>query len=134
MSALWQLLMPYVLLAVGFGLCLFLFVTLKVEIGGLRRREREDQKQIQELVNIGSEARSELARLKTGLGEVQGQIGILVPPAPARSGLNLTKRTQVLRMHRAGQESAGIAVALGLPRAEVDLLIKVQRLVLEKVS
>jgi hypothetical protein len=47
--------------------------------------------------------------------------------------LNLSKRTQVLRLHRAGEGSAAIATSLGLPRGEVDLLIKVHGMVLEQI-
>jgi hypothetical protein len=36
-------------------------------------------------------------------------------------------------MHRAGQDSAGIAAALALPRSEVELLIKVHRIVVDQI-
>jgi hypothetical protein len=36
-------------------------------------------------------------------------------------------------MHRGGQDSAGIAAALALPRAEVELLIKVHRIVVDQI-
>jgi hypothetical protein len=123
----------YALLAVGFGLCLYLFVTLKIELRRLLRRRMEDRQQVQALESALGEARLALERLGADLREVEGQTGMLVPPAPARSGLNLSKRTQVLRRHRAGEDPAGIAAALGLPRGEVELLIKVHRLVLERV-
>jgi uncharacterized NAD-dependent epimerase/dehydratase family protein len=74
-----------------------------------------------------------LQSLETDLRVVEGQTGMLVPPSPARSGLNLSKRTQVLRMHRAGQDVDGIAASLALPRAEVELLIKVHRIVVEQL-
>lgn len=41
-----------------------------------------------------------------------------------RPGMNLTKRTMVLRMSRRGERPEQIAAALGLPRAEVELLLK----------
>jgi len=123
----------YALLAVGLGLCLYLFGTLKIELRGLLRRHLEDQQQFQALETALSEARLALARLEGDLRAVESQTGMLVPPAPAPSGLNLSKRTQVLRRLRAGEDSAGIAASLGLPRAEVDLLIKVHRLVLQQM-
>ena len=58
---------------------------------------------------------------------------MLVAPPASRSGLNLSKRTQVLRLHRNGQSSAGIAETLALPRAEVDLLIKVHQIVVDQI-
>jgi len=45
-------------------------------------------------------------------------------------GLNLTKRTQALRMHRKGDPPDQIAKALEVPLQEVDLLIKVHRIVI----
>ena len=42
--------------------------------------------------------------------------------------LNLTTRAKALRMYRRGESAASIAAALGSPRNEVDLLIKIQRL------
>ena len=54
---------------------------------------------------------------------------MLVPPAPLRSGLNLSKRTQALRMAARGETPEHIAAALSLPDSEVQLLLKVQRMV-----
>ena len=79
------------------------------------------------------EARQTGQSLESDLRAVERQTGMLVAPAPARSGLNLSKRTHVLRMHRAGQDNTAIAAALALPRAEVDLLIKVHRIVVEQL-
>jgi hypothetical protein len=51
-------------------------------------------------------------------------------PVSPRSGLNLCKRSQALRMHRKGEPPDRIAAALEVPLQEVDLLIKVHRIVL----
>ena len=123
----------YALLAAGMGLCAYLFVTLKAEIRGLGRQRADDRRQAKALENSLAEARRAAQDLEADLREVERHSGMLVAPAPARSGLNLSKRTQVLRMHRAGQDSAGIAAALALPRAEVELLIKVHRIVVEQI-
>jgi hypothetical protein len=128
-----QPLICYVLLAVGLGLCLYLFVTLKMEIRGLLRRCLDGRQQMQALETALGDARLAAQSLETDLREVERQTGMLVAPAPARSGLNLSKRTHVLRMHRAGQDSAGIAAALALPRSEVELLIKVHRIVVDQI-
>jgi hypothetical protein len=52
------------------------------------------------------------------------------PPSPVMSvqGMNLTTRTKVLRMHRRGETIPGIAAALGVQQEEVDLLVKLDRL------
>ena len=128
-----QPLAAYVLLAAGLGLCLYLFVTLKAEIRGLLRRCQEERQQVEALQTALGDARLAVQSLEADLRAVERQTGMLVAPAPARSGLNLSKRTHVLRMHRSGQDSAGIATALALPRSEVELLIKVHRIVMEQV-
>ena len=59
----------------------------------------------------------------------------LVAPLPGmpKPGLNLNKRSHALRMHRRGEGAEQIAAALELPRQEVDLLLKVHRIVLSSV-
>jgi hypothetical protein len=47
-------------------------------------------------------------------------------PAPLRAGLNLNKRVHAMRMLRRGEDVSHIAAALGVPRKEVELLIRVQ--------
>lgn len=47
----------------------------------------------------------------------------------AQPGLNLSKRSQALRMHRRGDSSEQIASTLGVPLQEVELLLKVHRIV-----
>jgi len=123
----------YGLLALGLGLCLHLFVTLKVELRAQSQRRLADQREIAKLDSALRDAQLAIERLESDLREVERQTGMLVAPAPARSGLNLSKRTQVLRMHRAGQDGAGIAASLRLPRGEVELLIKVHRMVLDRI-
>jgi len=120
-------------LALGLGLCLYLFITLKAGMSALTRRRLEDQQQVQELSTALGEARLEMQTLASDLREVEQQTGMLTAPAPARSGLNLSKRTQVLRRHRAGEDAAKIAATLGLPRGEVDLLVKVQGMLLQQI-
>ncbi len=121
------------LVAAGLVSCLFLFVTLKGEMRGLHRRGQEQKQQIENLETALAECKLAAQTLETELRAVEQQTGMLVAPAPARSGLNLSKRTQVLRMHRSGQDSASIASALSVARSEVDLLIKVHLIALENL-
>jgi hypothetical protein len=127
-----QPLVFYGLLAVGLVLCLYLFLSVKAEGRGLLQRCLETGRQVKALEAGLNEARERAVALAADLRVVERQTGMLVEPAPARSGLNLSKRTQILRMHRSGQDSAGIASSLSLPRSEVDLLIKVHRMVVEQ--
>jgi len=122
-----------ILLAAGLGSCLYLFATLKDEIRGLLRRCQEDRLRVQAVESALNDARLAVEAVETDLRALERQTGMLVAPPPARSGLNLSKRTHVLRMHRAGQDGASIAAALSLPRSEVELLIKVHRIVVEQI-
>ena len=49
-------------------------------------------------------------------------------------GMKLTTRTKALRMHRRGETIPGIAAALGVQQEEVDLLLKLDRLLDESVA
>lgn len=51
-------------------------------------------------------------------------------PAPftAVQGMNITNRAKVLRMHRRGEAIASIAAALSIQQEEVQLLLKLNRL------
>lgn len=61
------------------------------------------------------------------------------PPAQSgmaglpRGGLNLAKRSQALRLNRHGNSPAQIATTLDIPRQEVELLLKVDRIVLSNL-
>ena len=59
--------------------------------------------------------------------------GVLEPAAP-RSGINLSKRSQALRLHRRGESTDRIAAELQVPRQEVELLLKVHRIVLSSIG
>lgn len=54
-------------------------------------------------------------------------------PHAARAALNLDKRSQALRMHRRGDDAAQIAASLEIPLQEVNLLLKVHRIVLRSI-
>jgi hypothetical protein len=49
-----------------------------------------------------------------------------------KPGLNLSKRSQALRMHRRGEPPEQIAASLAVSRQEVDLLLKVHRIVMTR--
>ena len=83
---------------------------------------------------------SELHVIRSGLDAVAAEVhdielppSIQVLPGIPRSGLNMGKRTQALRMHRRGEPSTQIAAALEVPVQEVELLLKVHRIVISKI-
>jgi hypothetical protein len=116
----WQ----YGLQIAGLVLCLYLFLSLKREANragalALRRQQAAEDEQ-RALRKAIQDLRSELRRLEERAER-------LVEPPPAASGLNIGKRSQVVRMHRRGEAPGQIAAALSLPEREVELLLKVEK-------
>jgi hypothetical protein len=70
--------------------------------------------------------------LTAQIQEMRAERGSETPPVPApvmnMQGFNLTTRTKVLRMHRRGETASSIASALGVQHEEVDLLLKLDRM------
>lgn len=117
-------LFPYLCVAAGTFVCAYLFLSLKKELYGVRRRMDEKGAVSPEAL---ASFEQKLEELKRELRDLEQLSGGFAPP-PAGSGINLTKRTQVLRMVRNGAGQADIASTLHLPRGEVDLLVKVHKL------
>ena len=119
-----ELLPLYGLIAINLGLCLILFVAAKREIRRLQVKNREQKILLQEAYD-----RLELGLEQLGkrVEDLDARAGGLVPPAPAKSGMNLNKRVQAAHMFRRGERPEQIATALSLPRNEVALLLKVQQ-------
>jgi hypothetical protein len=107
-------LVPYAAVALGLTATLALFLSLKIEI---RRNSRRERRRVDEL----------LERLRDGSSGMPVPETILVP-APGRAGLNINRRTHILRLLRKGEDAAHIAAALGVPQTEVELLVRVQRM------
>ena len=114
----------YALIAAGMGLCLFLFASLKRD---LRTAEARCQKK---LTALELDWKGKMEALDERWKELSQASGLLVPPAPTRSGLNVNKRSQALQMSRRGEKPQDIAAALSIPQNEVELMVKVQRIVL----
>lgn len=118
---------PFALLTCGIAVCAWIFVSLKKEIHALARLLGGQQR---EIANLEERLTSQLAALQEDLRQTEERTGVLVAPTPPRSGLNLSKRSQVLKLSRHGETAENIAAALSLPRKEVELLLKVQKIVL----
>ena len=81
---------------------------------------------------------AELESAKEKVDELAGEVCQMREHAPhalsaPRSGFNLGTRSQALRMHRRGDSPGQIAVALQVPLQEVELLLKVHRIVLKNL-
>ena len=77
--------------------------------------------------------RDSVDSLAAQIHDLQNHPPVAPPPGLPKPGLNLSKRSHALRMHRRGEGAEQIAAALELPRQEVDLLLKVHRIVLSSV-
>jgi hypothetical protein len=108
-------LLPYALIAAGLFSTLALFMTLKREIGRYANRHKT---RIEEMMVRLTEAERPAAPI--------GEPEVFSVPAPLRAGMNLNKRVHAMRMLRRGEDIAHITAALGVPRKEVELLIRVQ--------
>jgi len=118
---------PSALLGATVLLGLYLFVCLKKEIWRLEQRWDTGARNVTRQLEAAHFA---VGELKVGLRDAEERTGVLVPPPPPASGMNLSKRTQALRMSRRGERPEQIATALGLPQKEVELLVKIHRIVL----
>jgi len=119
--------MPGALLAAAVLVGLYLFAHLKAE---MRRQQKRWEADREEWTRQLAAAQQALEELREGLREAEERAGVLVAATPPASGMNLNKRTQALRMSRRGEKPEQIAAALGLPQKEVELLVKVHRIVL----
>lgn len=103
-----------------------------VLLDGLRRRAARAEKALMERIETSErrfdELLAEFKALDARMEEVRREAGVLVPPEPLHSGMNLNRRSEALWRLRKGETAGGVAEALGVPVAEVQLLEKVQRI------
>ena len=95
-----------------------------------------------ELVTHQQELAGAVESLRLALQEVCRDLDALQFPAGAASGapcatsgtINLSKRSQALRLRRRGETPEQIAASLGIPLQEVTLLLKVHEIVMANVG
>lgn len=98
------------------------------------RASRARAQEIEEQMETGLRVtEASMQALATELHDLEHGPVLTAGPATLRSGFNLGKRTQALRMHRQGESPERIAVTLQLPRQEVELLLKVHSIVLNNI-
>lgn len=115
-------LISFGLLALGLIAALALFVSLKYEMRVAARKER-------------ARTDAALKRLQEAAHPSAPAVEPPDPePVPLRSGLNMGKRVQAIRLLRRGEDIAHVAAALGVTRREIELLVHVQRLSEERVK
>lgn len=114
----------YGLIALTLVVCLVLFVSLKREIRRLELACGAQKAQLEAAAQLTTKCLSEV---RAEMESLEDRSQLLVPPVPSKSGMNLNKRTQAIRMLHRGEAPEQVAAALGLPLGEVNLLWKVQR-------
>jgi hypothetical protein len=111
------------------ALCFLYALVLHAKVRGIAGDHREQCETMQGRLSRALDA---MGQLRTQLEEAARQSPTAAPAVgPA---INLNKRGQALRMNRRGESPETIAGALGVPRNEVDLLLKVHCLALEHVE
>jgi hypothetical protein len=127
-------LLPYLTVVGNLLLVLGVLLGLNQRVLQLRARAGKQEKALQ----------TETARLTTEIAELKDRILELeqtdnsIAPAAAATGsvsatgnsVNNTLRSKVLKMHRLGQSADRIAGSLRVPKGEVDLLVKVHKIVM----
>ncbi len=115
----------YVALALGLGVSIGLFVQVKAEMRRQAKRWAEERTALQ----------ADNLALRGALDDFKNEpapVSESPPPPPRRPSINMTRRSQVLRLHHRGEMPEQIAAALGVPLNEVDLMLKVNRMVNER--
>jgi hypothetical protein len=126
-------LLPYLTVAANLVLVLGILLGLNQRVQQLRALSGKQEKTLE----------TETARLSAEITELKGQILELEKAdnslssatasgsvAVTGNSVNNTLRSKVLKMHRLGQSPDRIAGALRVPKGEVDLLVKVHKIVM----
>jgi hypothetical protein len=119
------------LVASALGFVLYLICTVKVRASSSGGRTATRQP-----------APPEIGELQKRLAELdarQRETELHAPPVevsmvPVRPGMNLSRRSQALRLYRRGETPEQIAGALAAPTGEVRLLLKIHRIVMEQAA
>lgn len=103
-------LVPYAAVALGLAVTLVLFLSVKIE---MQRNTRRERKRVDDM----------LGRLKEASPQTAETVFV---PVALQPGFNINRRVHAARLLRKGEDVAHIASVLGVPRAEVELLARVQ--------
>ena len=114
--------------ALGVGMLgsVTLWISTKMNVRAVKKafevyREATDSK-IEEL-------RAALESAKETMKAAPAPVAAAIAPGPLSvQGLDLTNRTKALRMARRGEQVASISASLGVAQEEIELLLKLERL------
>ena len=120
-------LLPYVLIVALTAVLLWLFYGMDRSVRRLRKQVAQCEASV---AARGSDFANSLVELKRSMAEWGAGEPHASSQAIRVTGLNSTLRGKVLKMHRLGQPAERIAEALLVPKGEVELLVKVHRMVM----
>lgn len=123
------------LFALGLMAALALFLSLKWEV---RRQHRKDRTLMDELSTRLAHAErppeGPVEQTPSPPAASSSEREAVFEAVPLRSGMNMSKRIQAIRLLRRGEDVSHVAAALGVTRREVELLIRVQKLSAQRAS
>ncbi len=130
-------LLPYLTVAANLALVLGILLGLNQRVKQLGARAGLHEKKMQaetarlsaEIVELKSQI-LELEQTDHSLGSLGSTAAAPASPAAPGNSVNSTLRSKVLKMHRLGQSPDRIAGALRVPKGEVELLVKVHKIVM----
>ncbi len=119
----------YAVIGLGLAGSLGLWIASKVEVSGVRNELSGSRGAMETHIR---ELSARVNQLQVSREEEQSSY---VPAAGGVvQGLNLTKRAQVVRMHRRGETVNSIAGALQTPVNEVELILKMEKLLNARIQ
>jgi DNA-binding NarL/FixJ family response regulator len=127
-------LLTMVMIVMALGVSGYLFISLKRDMHLLDRKRMDSAAAGEAAIQM---VRKEVGEFANQIVDLRKELELMPAPglaSAASAGINLNKRTQALRMMRLGQDSEQIAAALSLPRKEIELLAKVQKLLFDASS
>jgi hypothetical protein len=105
-------------------------VAITLRLGKLSREVAvQRKKETDPLTSIVAGLKWEVTSLADRLALLESEARESTAAVAIRSGMNLSKRTQALRQYRLGQPPEEIARTLDMPKTEVNLLLKVHRII-----
>ena len=116
-------LLQFAIVTLGNLAALALFLSLKREVRAQARKNNTQLDQMRE--EIQAQAAAQRPEPETSPDAA---------PVALRSGMNMSKRTQALRLLRRGEDVSHVCAALGASRREIELLIRVQKLSAQRAT
>jgi hypothetical protein len=116
--------LPFVIIAIGLAVCIGLFLLVKRDI-----RHNIEKPEGTAMGRTVGELSSAFEAIRSRLDEAAGQHAV-APGWSGQTSINLNRRGQVLRLWRRGDTTRQIATALSMRPGEVDMIIKVHRMVI----